>query len=198
LTPLEVPQPLMELPPGESHTWTVTFEDDDLGRVAFRSSGTSDVTVGAVGGGTYAFAAEGWWDDQAATPTYEHRTVFAAQFELTGEALQLVPSDAVTDTRRDGDRVVVEADNPDGGDPATYALTQDEDATDPREFVTEQVYRQWPLRDALAHAGEDVQEVYVETTTPVSPPFGVRTDEDPAVRYDGRTYRVDVAVPGGQ
>lgn len=190
VAPTMVNDPLMELPPGESHTWTVAVRNDDLAAPTFRTSGTDELDVGALGGGRYAFAAQGWWTDQDATPTHEHKTVAAARVRLVGDRLELVPSRAVTGSRREGDTVVVSADNPRGeGTPATYVLTRDDDAANSRELVTEQVYRAWPLRDALAHAG-DATEVRVETTTSITPLFGVHEDEGPAVTYDGRTYRI--------
>mgnify|MGYP000625106965 FL=1 len=190
VAPLAVNQPLMSLAPGESHTWTVALSNENLERPQFRSGGTTDVSVEPVGGGSYAFAVDGWWENQDETPTYEHQTVCAARFELDGPQLPLVPSSAVTNTRRDGETVVVEADEPgDDGTPATYVLTRDDSVADARELVTEQVYRQWPLRDALAHA-DDAAEVRVETTTGVTPLFGVQTEEELAVSYDGSTYRI--------
>ena len=190
IAPFAVPEPLMSLEPGESHTWTLTLDDTEPGDGRVRSQGTERITVRPVGGGSYAFGVGGWWQNQSATPVYKHQTVCAARFRLDGPDLELVASDAVTDTRRDGDTVVVSAENPDdGGDPATYVLTRDEDAADPEQLITEQVYRQWPLRDALAHADAAVREVRVETTTSTVPPFGVQDDEPP-IRYDGRTYRI--------
>ncbi|WP_436926567.1 hypothetical protein [Halosimplex amylolyticum] len=193
VAPQAVPEPLMQLAPGESHRWTLALDADDRAAARRRSEGTEGIAVDPVGGGHYAFAAEGWWKDQERTPSYEHKTVCAARFELEGQPLDLLPSEAVTDTSREGDTVVVTADNPRGGEDrteATYVLTRDDDATGAMELITEQVYREWPLRDALAHAGPDVREVRVETTTGVAPIFGVQSDEDPAVTYDGRTYRI--------
>ncbi|WP_415380664.1 hypothetical protein [Halosimplex sp. TS25] len=193
VAPQAVPQPLMQLAPGESHRWRVALGNDDRATALRWSEGTEAIAVDPVGGGHYAFAAEGWWKGQEQTPTYEHKTVCAARFELDGPRLDLVPSDAVTDTRREGDTVVVSADNPRGGEDrteATYVLTRNDDATGARELITEQAYREWPLRDALAHAGPDVREVRVDTATGVTPIFGVQSDEDPAVTYDGRTYRI--------
>lgn len=197
--PTAVPEPLMTVPPGEAHEWTLTLTNEGLDDPLLRSEGTEAITVRGVGGGPYAFAAEGWWDDQEQTPTYEHQTVCAARFQLDGDALPLEPSRAVTDSRRDGDSVTVAAENPrtDEGDEATYVLTRDDDAADPRTLITEQVYRQWPLRDALAHAEPDVAEVRVETTTGSTPPFGVRGD-GPAIEYDGHTYRVSAETPDGE
>ncbi|WP_123538275.1 hypothetical protein [Halosimplex salinum] len=196
VAPQGVPEPLMRLAPGESHTWTLALGNDDVEEPTLRSQGTESIAVDPVGGGHYAFAAEGWWREQDQTPTYEHKTVCAARFELEGPPLDLVPSAAVTGTRREGDTVVVSADNPrrdggdDGGTEATYVLTRDDDASDARALITEQACREWPLRDALAHADPDVREVRVETTTRVVPIFGVRSDENPAIAYDGRTYRI--------
>jgi len=191
VAPLFVNQPLMTLEPGESHTWTVTLGDENLETPAFRASGTHEVTVEPVGGGHYAFAVDGWWEGQNGTPAYEHQTVFAARFEAEGPQLPLVPSSAVTATRREGDTVVVEAENPRGSDgtPATYVLTRDDAAPGPRELVTEQVYREWPLREALAHA-DGASEVRVETTTGITPLFGVHEEDNPAVTYDGGTFRI--------
>ena len=191
VAPLFVNQPLMTLEPGKSHTWTVTLSDGNREAPTFRASGTDEVTVEPVGGGHYAFAVDGWWEGQDETPAYEHQTVFAARFEAEGSQLPLVPSSAVTATRREGDTVVITAENPRGNDgtPATYVLTRDDAAPDPRELVTEQVYREWPLRGALAHA-DDASEVRVETTTGITPLFGVHAEDNPAVTYDGETSRI--------
>lgn len=196
VAPTMTPDPLHSLPPGDSHRWTLTVDDTDLSKPSFRTQGTADVTVEALGGGTYAFAVDGWWADQEATPTYEHKSVRAVRFPIEGDPLELEPSSAVTDVQREGDAVVVTATNEraaqtDEDRPATFVLAHDESADDPRQLITEQVYRSWPLRDALAHAGPDVAEVRVETTTTSVPAFGVAEDRPP-LAYDGRTYRLSV------
>lgn len=199
VAPTSWPQPLTPLPAGESHAWTVQIDTTDLSPYQFRTQGTTDLSVGPLGGGTYAFAVDGWWADQSATPTYEHQTVAAAAFAVEGDPLELVPSDAVVEATRDGDTVTVTADDPAATDSdrtreGTFVLRRNDEADGGRTLVTERVYRHWPLRDALAHADSDVTEIRVETTTAGVPPFGVQDDEPP-VTYDGRTYRVSATAP---
>lgn len=69
------PQPLMSLAPGESHRWTLTTgaETQDAG-----NSGTSDIEVGNLDAGEYAFGTDGWF----ASEDHEHETAFAVRFRV--------------------------------------------------------------------------------------------------------------------
>lgn len=199
IAPTSVPQPLTPLPGGDSHTWTVRVDNEGLDDPVLRAQGTSDLDLRGLGSGTYAFAIDGWWKDQSATPSYEHQTVAAARFSIEGDPLELEPSNAVESVSREGETVTVAADNPSltddateeshFGQPVTVVLRRTT-AEDPRPIVTEQAYRHWPLRDALAVA-DDATEVRLETRNSGVPPFHTLSEWSP-VRYDGRTYRASV------
>jgi len=120
--------------------------------------------------------------------------VFAARFELDGPELTLEPSNAVTSVERDGDVVSVEAtgDTNENARQATYVLSRASEAEAVHEIVTEQAYRAWPLRDALAHAGDGVAEVRLRAATSTHPAFGVHNDDPPSFSYDGTPWRVTV------
>jgi hypothetical protein len=111
-----------------------------------------------------------------------------------GPTLSLEPSDAVTAVERDGGVVSVTADGRTSEESrrATYVLSRAPDADGGHPIVTEQAYRRWPLRDALAHAEDGVDEVRLRAPTGTHPPFGVQTEESPTVAYDGTTWRVSV------
>lgn len=193
VAPRYVNQPLMYLDPGDSHAWTVRLSSEIPTGRGPHVGGTEDVVVRPVGGGEYAFAVSGWFPDQTATPTYEHETVHAARFDLDGPDLTLEPSDAVRSVERDGDVVRIEADgDPDEQREATYVLRRAPDATAPEPLITEQAYRRWPLRDALAHAEEGVAEVRLRAPDGTHPPFGVDADDPVAFAYDGATWRETV------
>ncbi|PSQ19407.1 hypothetical protein BRD00_01925 [Halobacteriales archaeon QS_8_69_26] len=203
VAPRFVNQPLMHLRPGGSHTWRITVDNTDLRdaeKVSGNVGGTTDVTVPALGGGTYAFAADGWFEGDGSTtssvPEHERQTAVAARFTVEGPALELSLSDWVTDTARDGDTVTVTpGDRPEreSSRPATYVLRRDPDVEDPRTLVTEQVIREWPLRDALAALEPGVETVRVETTTGAYPAFGIH--EPVAVEYEGETFGVETEDP---
>jgi hypothetical protein len=199
VAPRYVNQPLMHLPSGDTHTWHLTADSDVPAGTPPAASGTEDVAVAPLGGGTYAFTIDGWFPDQTATPTYEHETVWAARFRLDGPDLALEPSDRVTGHDRVGGTVEVDAR---GFDPreesraATYVLSRTPDATAARELVTEQAYRYWPLRDALAFADDDVDEIRVRSYTGTHPPYGLQ-DDQPAVRYEGSTWTASVEDVAG-
>lgn len=192
VAPRMVPEPLMRLKPGDGHRWTlaVTSERPDPRTDSVADEG--DISVRGLGAGTYAFAADGWFEDE----NHEQKRMFAARFELSGDSLELTPSAAVREATRDGDVVTVRADGADSEDArdATYVLERSEDAEGAREMITEQVVRRWPLCDALAHVESGVQEVRVESTTGSVPAFGVLDDASP-IRYDGDAFRARVEDP---
>lgn len=186
------PQPLMTLDPGAEHTWRLRLRRETPPTGASSAGGTEDLTLVGLGGGTYAFAVDGWFADT----DYEHKTVGAARFDLDGDPLTLAQTSAVTDVSRDGGVVTVRAENPSGADDGrrgTFVLTRTDEADEVRRLITEQVVRRWPLRDALAQVEEGVTEVRVETRTSTYPAFGVQ-DEAPAISYDGRTWAVSASA----
>jgi hypothetical protein len=188
VAPRFVCQIRMQLPPSERHEWTLTASGELPNPRTAYSGGIEDVSVTGLGGGTYAFAADGWFADE----DYEHQTVFAALFDLDGDPVEPVPSDAVRSASRDGDVVTVQADGTEGEDAreATYVLRRvDGSLAEPRPLIPEQVVRRWPLADALAHVDVGVRKVRIEAKTSTHPPFGVQND-GPPVRYGGETFAV--------
>jgi hypothetical protein len=69
------PEPLMSLGPGESHTWTLRVGERGAGE---GPSEKSDIAVGELEGGEYAFAVDGWF----ASTDHEHKTAFAVRFRV--------------------------------------------------------------------------------------------------------------------
>lgn len=191
VAPLSVPQPAMTLYGGRSHTWTLSVDNGDLSAPSLSIQGTDDLDLHGLGEGEYAFAVDGWWEDQDATPTHEHETLAVCRFSIGGEPLTVEPSGAVESVERDGSRVVVSAarDGYEDQTAATYFLERAA-ADDPTSLVTESVYRRWPLRDAVAHLEADVDTVAVQARTGASPLFGIGVDSPTALEYEGETYRI--------
>lgn len=194
IMPLAGVDPLNTLSPGFSHRWMLTVDNERFPQSWTRPLGDEDLTLHGLGGGTYAFSIDGWWPDQEETPADEHKTAYAARFTLDGEPLSLEPSRDVTDVERGCRTVVVSliderATETDDEPGATLVLTRDDSVTDPYHLVTEQLYRQGPLRDAIAYAEPHLTEVRVETSATI-PQRGMPEDPSP-VAYEGQTYRVD-------
>ncbi|NHN47559.1 hypothetical protein G9464_08110 [Halostella sp. JP-L12] len=193
VAPRMVPEPLMSLAPGEDHRWTLAASSERPDPKTDSVADEGDVSVRGLGAGTYAFAVDGWFEDG----DHEQQVVFAARFELAGDPVALTPSAAVREAARDGDVVTVQADGSDHEDAreATYVLERVEDpAEEPRELITEQAIRRWPLCDALAHVEAGVRTVRVESTTGTVPAFGVH-DDAPPIRYGGDAFRASVEDP---
>lgn len=192
VAPRAWPQPLMSLSPGDTHTWDLTVDNADLDRRIPRSEGTAEATVVGLGAGTYAFGIDGWFE----TRSHEAQTGVAARFELRGDSLELTPvgiEDA--DVERDGETVVVD-DYPDGEEyRANYTVTRVESPEkESREMVVEQVVRETPLRNALAHFESGIRRVRLQSETTTYPPFGI--DEPRYVTYDGEHFRIGTEWEG--
>lgn len=185
VAPREWPQPLMYLRPGDSHAWQLTVDNSDLDRPIPRAEGTEAVTVVGLGSGTYAFGVDGWFEGQ----DYRNKTSVAARFELSGNPLELTPV-GIERVERDGETVAVYAS--DGrGDPAAYTVTRvDDPPKAPRRMIPEQVLREAPLRNALAHFEPDVRRVRLVARTGTVPPFGV--NETRYVEYEGEAFTIEV------
>jgi hypothetical protein len=69
------PEPLMNLEPGESHTWTLRVGE---GSTDGSSAGTRNIAVGGLDAGEYAFGIDGWF----ASTDHEHKTAFAVRFRV--------------------------------------------------------------------------------------------------------------------
>lgn len=155
------------------------------------AQGTRSVTLVGLGGGTYAFAVDGWF----ATEDYEDGVGFAARFELDGPAVELAPTNAVRETTREGDTVVVETAVESGEDTklAAFEVTHADDGSgDARRLVTEQALRDRTLRNTLPFFEEGVRTVRLVERTSTVPPFGVRGTE--FVEYEGERYRITASV----
>lgn len=188
------PEPLMSLSPGERHSWHLTVDNTDLDREIPRSEGTENVTVVGLGAGRYAFGTSGWFE----SADYEDQTGIAARFELNGDPLELTAAgldDATVE--RDGDTVVVDDYPDDEEHRANYTVTRVDspaDGAEFRELIVEQVLRDAPLRNALAHFEPGARRVELRTETGTFPPFGI--DEPRHVSYDGRNFRIETEWEG--
>ena len=192
VAPLGWNQPLMYVDPGDSHTWSLTVDNDDVeaGASVEPAGGTDDVTVMGLGGGHYAFRGRGWFEDES----HESATAFAATFELDAEPLALTPTDAISDPEHEGDTLVAHSSRGDSDDDrarlAAFELERVDDPDDPPEpVILEQVVRREPLRDALALAVEhDADCVRIEEYDSATPAFGAH--DDAVFEFQGSTYEV--------
>ncbi|MDQ2074451.1 hypothetical protein RBH20_18110 [Haloarcula sp. H-GB4] len=190
--PQLVPEPLMSLESGEEHTWTLTVI---RGRVSDGASvkgveGTESLAVTALGGGHYAFAADGWF--AAGSP--QDSIALAAGFDLNADPLQLTPTDAIAETEWDGETLVArstrgEVGN-DGDEHDAYILERiDDSEPDADQVIIEQVVRDDQLRDAIALSREyDADRVRIEEFTSATPPF--KLDDSRIYGFRGERYQV--------
>lgn len=180
-TPVEFTDPLL---PGERASWTLWIAHDgdvpmerDRWTRQFGHEGdvpTADGTVFPfLGGGTYAFAS--FYEDG-----------FATAFELVAPTLELEPTPDVR-SERDGDAVVVT--HPDWSGNGHVFELRESDATPALTLVTEQVYRDPALRNALAFAGEAPVVRYRTPTLAASGPFDW-SREDATFSYAGESYEM--------
>lgn len=186
--PQEVNDPLMRLEPGDSHTWSLTVENDSVlaGESIPRTSGTDEISVHGLGGGYYAFRGRGWFEDES----YEDAVAFAGTFELEAEPIPLVPTETVEAVGMDGETLVTESSRGDDDQPlAAYELERVEDRDAEQTLITEQVYRSEQLRDTLAFLFEyEVDRVRLEEPTGSVPPFAMSPDG--RFTFQGETFEV--------
>lgn len=192
IAPESYPEPLTPLAAGEDHSWTLTVVTADDGASIETVQGTDSLTVAGLGGGQYAFGTDGWF----ASGSYEEPIAVAASFELDAAPLELTPTDAVTETARDGDTLVArstrgepdEDENGDRRDAYILERTDDPEAR-PEPVIVEQVVRDDQLRDAIALSRrEDADRVRIEEFSNSVPPFGL--DEARTYAFRGTYYRV--------
>lgn len=191
LAPVYWPEPLQYLPPGESHTWSVTVDNGRLdGSPLPNVQGTSSLTFAGFGGGTYAFVIDGWF----ATEDYESGVGFAARFELDGDPVELAPTNEVTATAREGDTVVVEAQFKTDSAPKGDAFVVDrvdgetvDGEADVRRVIPEQAIRDQRLRNTLPFFEDGVETVRLVPTDSSWPIFGAG---DGVIQYEGARYRL--------
>lgn len=147
----------------ESHTWTLTVDNTNLERVVEPVEAREDVTVRALGSGTYAFLIAGSYGEEGESPMVNSPQIgYAAQFTLEGDDLPLEPTTVITDVSRDGDTVVVQRTE----EPSRVITLErtDEEADHHRTLITEQLYGEPVLRDGLAHAEEDADSIRIESS----------------------------------
>lgn len=196
-------QPLMFVPPGDAHTWTVSVDNAGIeaGESVPWASATESVTLQGVGGGHYGFRARGWFEDEG----HEEAIAFAATFEIETDPLELTPTTAIEETEWLEDWLVAHSSRGDPDDdryrrgayelerlddPAAWDGPDDsDDPSEPRQVIVEQVVREDQLRDAIAlsnaHDADRVRLVEYTATTPI---FGSRTDG--VYELQGRYYGV--------
>jgi hypothetical protein len=191
VAPTAWPQPLMALEPGESHMWTLTVDNTKSDGAPFSHvEGRQSILLSGLGGGTYAFTTDGWF----ATEDYQNGLGFAARFDLSGDPVELTPTDEVTETTREGDTVVVNTDREAGGDARKAAYIVDRVAEGEssdgaaRGVITEQILRNRELRNTLPFFEDGVETVRLEEQNATFPAFGIN---DPRlVEYEGVRYRI--------
>ncbi|MXR50156.1 hypothetical protein GRX03_00840 [Halovenus sp. WSH3] len=178
VAPLAVNQPLMSIPPGERHTWSVTIDNSAVegGETLPRASGTDDLTLAGIGGGRYAFRARGWFGDD-----HETDIAFAATFAYEADPVELTTTPRIDRTEFDGDTLVAEA----GDANRTYLLESAPSGGERR--ITEQLLRSPPHRDAVAlarrHDADRVRLDGYDTPAPLRDGLG-------RFRYDGDHYEL--------
>ena len=183
--------PLMTVQPGGSHTWTLTVDNDGIedGAPAPLSGGEEQITVGGLGGGTYAFRSRGWFEGES----HEDSIAFATTFEVDGDQLALTPTDAIEETAWEGETLVAQSSRGERGDSSRLGAfelrrVEDPDAS-PTRLITEQVLRRDRLRDVIALSRErDAEEVRLEEYNSAHPIFGSRSDR--IYEYDETYYEV--------
>ncbi|MFC6735184.1 immunoglobulin-like domain-containing protein [Halolamina salina] len=179
-------EPLMTLDPGGRHEWTLSAEHDlppDPGRYydAWLEAGT----VGGLGGGEYAFTADGVLGDS------EGETLgFAARFDVDAPELTLEPTERVVDAARDGGVVTVRGEGVDeDGSRAELTVRCVETAEEPVRIIPERAAHDYRLRNTLSYFEDGVERVrYVEENHAITPSFGI--DEPYAIRYEEDLYEV--------
>ncbi|AXR82437.1 hypothetical protein [Natrarchaeobaculum sulfurireducens] len=191
IAPSEWPEPLHELPPGESYSWDLSVDNEDIegGRSVSDPQEKGRDPIRGLGGGEYAFGTRGWFEDES----NEEAIGFCARFSLEANALELTPTDEVDDTEWEDDVLVARSAR---GDPdsdssrlGAYELERTDDDVDAESMITETVLRNDRLRDVIALARKyDADQVRLEEYDATTPIFGSR--EDGAYEYDGQTYEI--------
>lgn len=183
VAPFEINEPLMSVPAGESHTWSVQIDNSavEAGEMVPKASGTDDLTLAGVGGGWYAFRARGWFEDE----DHEDDFAFAGMFEYEGDPLELATSNLIGETSFEDETLVTEYAGEQQAEGA-YVLER-VDGTDAERVITEQLLRTPPRRDAVALADEyDADRVRLDGYTAeryVPDPLGT-------FEYQGQQYEL--------
>lgn len=183
IAPQLVPVPLMTLDPGASHTWRLSVDNTSLGEPSGRLEATDEIGIAGLGGGEYAFTAAGWFEEED-----DEQTGLAARFTLSGGPIELVPTNEVIETSREGDTVVVHTNvDPEGGRSAAFVLERADEEPD-RTLIAERAFRDRKLRNTLPYFEAGVETVRLEEPTRTTPAFGVQAPY--VVGYEGESFRV--------
>jgi len=203
----------VEIPPGETRTWSVTENTADLGELTPPNSGNDDEQDFTLRfpPGSYAFGYRvSRGSGELSTETSRPSRTYATRFSVGGDPLALEPSDAMTETlTRDGSHVVrtqteyeydhsrkvslrmerLDAVPGQAAPVTTFELYNPGfelvDSPD-RTFVDLQLVPL--LRDAFATAPGDADAVRVETVDTATPPLGLNGPL--GVVYDGTPWRL--------
>ena len=190
------PQPLMLMPAGTSHAWTVALAHE--ADAESRGGGTDERRVGGLGGGRYAFGNHGWFAGESP----EEQTAVVATFDVRAPPAELSTTGDVSGVSVAGDTLTARWTGGRDGErsyEATFVLRR-ADARASARLVTEPVLQPGghpkALRDALALAVEHgVDEVRLTGRTGATQPFGVG---GPSVfEYQGDAYEISAEGDGG-
>ena len=179
LAPLTAPEPLRNVPPGETEAYRVTTErPDDEGSRSMKTrvleSRLGPISAPGLGPGVYGFVnASGFFSE-------DDPLGFGATFGLSGEGPEIRPSDAVESVERDGGTLIVHG-GADEWEPKGFEVSfTDEGAA---TLLPEHVQLLDPLRNTLSYAAtEGVDAIRYVTDGP---------DVNWALRY------LDAVTPDG-
>lgn len=108
VAPFRVPAPLDSIPPGDSHSYVLSVDNDLV-----RDTGTyvveKNVTLTGIGPGVYGFSIDGYFES---SPDDERAA--AAVLGFAGEGPPVRPTDEVESVERKSSGLVVRADTPSG------------------------------------------------------------------------------------
>lgn len=156
------------LAPSDSHTWSVSITNNNLGQPVEPVNGNESLSLRALGRGTYAFIVVGSYGDRGQSWRGNQPIIgYATPFKLQGDALQLVPTNSVHNVTHKGSTVTVTVGEGDPNRTITVAKrtkTQTGSERPPAPYITESVYGHPTLRNILAHFDKDVEKVTLRTT----------------------------------
>ncbi len=178
LMPRIVPEPAMMLKSGDTHSWSVTIDNTNLDGSLDPAGGTEDLTLVGLGGGTYAFGIDGWFEGNS----YKNGIGVATRFKLVGDELQLTTTDDFEVVSRDGDEKHVRESGKKRG---TLVATRVKNSTaDAERMLPEQAIRS-PLRNLLASFEPGVRRVTLDVNR-----TSLVVSKSKLIEYEGQTYRV--------
>lgn len=195
----------MDVKPGGSFTWSLAIDNTDLDRPLTTSLGEHYETIPfhGLGAGKYTFGITGWFNQPQTDHDDEHQLAVASAFELEGKPLALTPTTTPQQIDQDGDTLTVTM--PDGSGHTDrpwyeFIVTKRTDPPEaPRRLIIEQIIRETPLRNALAHFDEDVQRVRLITTSLptfiVSQPQSKGGEKITYIEHETITYEVEAKPP---